>query len=93
MAKLRMAHASTHGARKPPGPKVQANVLNKHKYKHQYRTSFLYNLQDLKPNYILENGKNSFLLKLFKDGSINLFDIHIFINLFLKITMANVLLW
>ena len=22
MAKLRMAHASTHGARKPPGPKV-----------------------------------------------------------------------
>ena len=23
MAKLRMAHASTHGARKPPGPKLQ----------------------------------------------------------------------
>ena len=22
MAKLRMAHASTHGARKPPGPKL-----------------------------------------------------------------------
>ena len=22
MAKLRMAHASTHGARKPPGPKI-----------------------------------------------------------------------
>ena len=26
MAKLRMAHASTHGARKPPGPKI--SVLN-----------------------------------------------------------------
>ena len=25
MAKLRMAHASTHGARKPPGPKVGNN--------------------------------------------------------------------
>ena len=25
MAKLRMAHASTHGARKPPGPKVAKN--------------------------------------------------------------------
>ena len=23
MAKLRMAHASTHGARKPPGPKIE----------------------------------------------------------------------
>ena len=23
MAKLRMAHASTHGARKPPGPKFE----------------------------------------------------------------------
>ena len=23
MAKLRMAHASTHGARKPPGPKYE----------------------------------------------------------------------
>ena len=26
MAKLRMAHASTHGARKPPGPKERAKV-------------------------------------------------------------------
>ena len=25
MAKLRMAHASTHGARKPPGPKERLN--------------------------------------------------------------------
>ena len=25
MAKLRMAHASTHGARKPPGPKYAAS--------------------------------------------------------------------
>ena len=25
MAKLRMAHASTHGARKPPGPKYHSN--------------------------------------------------------------------
>ena len=30
MAKLRMAHASTHGARKPPGPKASKNwLLNK----------------------------------------------------------------
>ena len=28
MAKLRMAHASTHGARKPPGPKLIKIVLN-----------------------------------------------------------------
>ena len=28
MAKLRMAHASTHGARKPPGPKVSVSVSN-----------------------------------------------------------------
>ena len=27
MAKLRMAHASTHGARKPPGPKKFGNLL------------------------------------------------------------------
>ena len=26
MAKLRMAHASMHGARKPPGPKKRAKV-------------------------------------------------------------------
>ena len=26
MAKLRMAHASTHGARKPPGPKHEFSV-------------------------------------------------------------------
>ena len=26
MAKLRMAHASTHGARKPPGPKLVEGV-------------------------------------------------------------------
>ena len=26
MAKLRMAHASTHGARKPPGPKTRFRV-------------------------------------------------------------------
>ena len=26
MAKLRMAHASTHGARKPPGPKKKHNA-------------------------------------------------------------------
>ena len=26
MAKLRMAHASTHGARKPPGPKTDADA-------------------------------------------------------------------
>ena len=28
MAKLRMAHASTHGARKPPGPKLHLLVVN-----------------------------------------------------------------
>ena len=28
MAKLRMAHASTHGARKPPGPTVKVNLNN-----------------------------------------------------------------
>ena len=28
MAKLRMAHASTHGARKPPGPKERLNDGN-----------------------------------------------------------------
>ena len=28
MAKLRMAHASTHGARKPPGPKEEEERLN-----------------------------------------------------------------
>ena len=28
MAKLRMAHASTHGARKPPGPKKKKERLN-----------------------------------------------------------------
>ena len=28
MAKLRMAHASTHGARKPPGPKKRKERLN-----------------------------------------------------------------
>ena len=27
MAKLRMAHASTHGARKPPGPKLDTKFL------------------------------------------------------------------
>ena len=27
MAKLRMAHASTHGARKPPGPKKRKLVI------------------------------------------------------------------
>ena len=27
MAKLRMAHASTHGARKPPGPKVSSKSI------------------------------------------------------------------
>ena len=27
MAKLRMAHASTHGARKPPGPKTLLTLL------------------------------------------------------------------
>ena len=27
MAKLRMAHASTHGARKPPGPKLSFLIL------------------------------------------------------------------
>ena len=27
MAKLRMAHASTHGARKPPGPKLTCKEL------------------------------------------------------------------
>ena len=27
MAKLRMAHASTHGARKPPGPKKRREIL------------------------------------------------------------------
>ena len=26
MAKLRMAHASTHGARKPPGPKFKCEI-------------------------------------------------------------------
>ena len=28
MAKLRMAHAGTHGARKPPGPKEEEERLN-----------------------------------------------------------------
>ena len=28
MAKLRMAHASTHGARKPPGPKYQSKAAD-----------------------------------------------------------------
>ena len=28
MAKLRMAHTSTHGARKPPGPTNFENVVN-----------------------------------------------------------------
>ena len=28
MAKLRMAHASTHGARKPPGPKKKERLNN-----------------------------------------------------------------
>ena len=27
MAKLRMAHASTHGARKPPGPKKSMKTM------------------------------------------------------------------
>ena len=27
MAKLRMANASTHGARKPPGPKLESSPL------------------------------------------------------------------
>ena len=27
MAKLRMAHASTHGARKPPGPKLEKGCV------------------------------------------------------------------
>ena len=27
MAKLRMAHATTHGARKPPGPKLRFTLL------------------------------------------------------------------
>ena len=29
MAKLRMAHASTHGARKPPGPKISDLAVQK----------------------------------------------------------------
>ena len=29
MAKLRMAHASTHGARKPPGPKGQTDKIKR----------------------------------------------------------------
>ena len=28
MAKLRMAHASTHGAHKPPGPKIMTTLCN-----------------------------------------------------------------
>ena len=28
MAKLRMVHASTHGARKPPGPKTRVNTCS-----------------------------------------------------------------
>ena len=30
MAKLRMAHASTHGARKPPGPKYWGKQIFAH---------------------------------------------------------------
>ena len=33
MAKLHMAHASTHGARKPPGPKVPMFVVLGHQDK------------------------------------------------------------
>ena len=32
MAKLRMAHASTHGARKPPGPKYEVEKRKKKLY-------------------------------------------------------------
>ena len=32
MAKLRMAHASTHGARKPPGPIIDFIVIGQHRY-------------------------------------------------------------
>ena len=46
MAKLRMAHASTHGARKPPGPKilqglrvVQAAVTERRKKLHMAHAS------------------------------------------------------
>ena len=38
MAKLRMAHASTHGARKPPGPKPKRNVrVIKNTHRGHYR--------------------------------------------------------
>ena len=40
MAKLRMAHASTHGARKPPGPKdrTMAITMAKLRMAHAWRT-------------------------------------------------------
>ena len=38
MAKLCMAHASTHGARKPPGPIIQGLGLAQNLVTHTYHT-------------------------------------------------------
>ena len=68
MAKLRMAHASTHGARKPPGPKnLHRYVIGMISYaKKICRTLSCFFLSELgKPgsqsNNRVETGRDGFL--------------------------------
>ena len=49
MAKLRMAHASTHGARKPPGPKTEKYISE---LLFPFR-SFIYFIHDILGHYQL----------------------------------------
>ena len=56
MAKLHMAHASTHGARMPPGPTKEKQSLT-HISKHQWREIKIYTPNSTLYNLIWEGEK------------------------------------
>ena len=55
MAKLRMAHASTHGARKPPGPKIDSKEMSVEKFE----------LKDYFKSLHLSESRDKFRLRSF----------------------------
>ena len=55
MAKLRMAHASTHGASKPPGPKKEKERLNNGNNNDQLPDMSMKGICTLRKDYEISN--------------------------------------